>query len=546
MSKYKKLVLITGANQGVGYETAKNLVLSSVDYHVVIGSRNEAKGQEAAENLQSLDSIRGTVSSIQLDVTNDTSVDNAARTLASEWGRLDILVNNAGIISTASPPTRGAFRTILETNLVGALSVTEAFLPLLRKAEHKPPRLIFVTSSTGSITHASDPDSPYYNPYGTEYRTSKAGLNMLMAMYYVRLKPEGFLVFGADPGLCATNFTGDAGSLRNRGAAEPEDGGERVACVVRGEKDGDVGKVLGVYGVCPCPIQNFENMPLTWFITGCSSGFGESLVRQLRAAGNNVIATGRNADAKLVHLKDTGAEIIDLDVTAPVSDIKALAEQAWGIYDGIDVVVNNAGYILSGPVEEQTQEDMERSFKANFHGPMNITRAFLPYLKKRGSGTLLYVSSQSAWHSDPGASSYCASKFALEGTVECLAKELAIVAPFIKLLMVEPGYCRTPVFDKVQHVPRSLPEYAPFNDAVLQAESVLTATSPGDPEVAVTRMIELVRGTGFAEGKKVPLRVPLGSDCLERIMAKCQETLEICREWENTARSVDYKVESSA
>ncbi|KAJ4006090.1 hypothetical protein NW766_010917 [Fusarium irregulare] len=251
MSKYKKLVLITGANQGVGFETAKNLILSSVDYHVVIGSRNEAKGQEAAENLQSLNDIRGTVSSIQLDVTDDTSVDNAARTLASEWGRLDILVNNAGIISTASPPTREAFRSVLETNLVGALSVTEAFLPLLRKAEHKPPRLIFVTSSTGSITHAANPDSPYYSPYGTEYRTSKAGLNMLMTMYYARLKPEGFLVFGADPGLCATNFTGDAESLRNRGAAEPEDGGERVACVVRGEQDENVGKVLGVYGVCP-------------------------------------------------------------------------------------------------------------------------------------------------------------------------------------------------------------------------------------------------------------------------------------------------------
>ena len=117
-----------------------------------------------------------------------------------------------------------------------------------------------------------------------------------------------------------------------------------------------------IRGTYPCvtldlkvsPIQKFENMPLTWFITGCSSGFGESLVRQLRAAGDNVIATGRNADTKLAHLKDTGAEIIELDVTAPASDIKAMAEQAWGIYDGIDVVVNNAGYILSGPVEEQT------------------------------------------------------------------------------------------------------------------------------------------------------------------------------------------------
>ncbi|GKU08296.1 short chain dehydrogenase [Fusarium langsethiae] len=251
MSKYKKFVLITGANQGVGYETVKNLLMSSVDYHVIIGSRDEAKGEAAATELQSLEHIKGTVSSIQIDVTDDRSVDAAACNLTSEWGRLDILVNNAGIVSMASPPTREAFRAVLATNLVGALSVTEAFLPLLRKAEHRPPRLIFVTSSTGSITHAANPDSPYYSGHATEYRASKAGLNMLMAIYYARLKPEGFLVFGADPGLCATNFTQDAESLRQRGAAEPADGGERVACIVKGEKDEAVGSVVGVHGVVP-------------------------------------------------------------------------------------------------------------------------------------------------------------------------------------------------------------------------------------------------------------------------------------------------------
>jgi NADP-dependent 3-hydroxy acid dehydrogenase YdfG len=94
-------------------------------------------------------------------------------------------------------------------------------------------------------------------------------------------------------------------------------------------------------------------MALTWFITGCSSGFGESFVRQLRAAGDNVIATGRNAETKLSHLEDTGAAILDLDVTAPSEIIKARIDEAWSIYDGIDVVVNNAGFILSGPFEEQ-------------------------------------------------------------------------------------------------------------------------------------------------------------------------------------------------
>ena len=96
-------------------------------------------------------------------------------------------------------------------------------------------------------------------------------------------------------------------------------------------------------------------MPLTWFITGCSSGFGEAFVRQLRASGDNVIASGRNAETKLAHLKETGAAILDLDVSAPIAVIKAKVAEAWSLYDGgVDVVVNNAGYILSGAIEEVT------------------------------------------------------------------------------------------------------------------------------------------------------------------------------------------------
>lgn len=96
-------------------------------------------------------------------------------------------------------------------------------------------------------------------------------------------------------------------------------------------------------------------MPQTWLVTGCSSGFGELFVRQLREAGDNVIATGRNSAVKLAHLKDTGAVIMDLDVSAPASEIEAKIAEAWDLFpDGIDVVVNNAGYILSGAVEELT------------------------------------------------------------------------------------------------------------------------------------------------------------------------------------------------
>lgn len=93
----------------------------------------------------------------------------------------------------------------------------------------------------------------------------------------------------------------------------------------------------------------------TWLITGCSSGFGELFVRQLCAAGDNVIATGRNAATKLAHLRESGATILDLDVTSPAAEIDAKMSEAWTIYPGgIDVVVNNAGYILSGAFEELT------------------------------------------------------------------------------------------------------------------------------------------------------------------------------------------------
>ncbi|KAL7619924.1 hypothetical protein AAE478_010471 [Parahypoxylon ruwenzoriense] len=282
-------------------------------------------------------------------------------------------------------------------------------------------------------------------------------------------------------------------------------------------------------------------MPQTWLITGCSSGFGESFVRKLRAAGENVIAIGRSAETKLAHLKDTGAEILDLDVSMPPDVIRSKVDYAWGLYpDGIDVVVNNAGYILSGAVEELSTEEMDGVMKTNFFGPFHITQAVLPKLRAKGKGTLLYMSSQAGWHADPAAAGYCASKFALEGMVECLSKELAILTPGIKVLIIEPGYFGTRAFRNVNFAPlRNANDYSQFHAGGRAHVAGVIDNEPGDPEKAVDRMIELVNGTGMAAGKTVPVRVPLGSDGWGRIKAKCEETLKICEEWEDVARSTD-------
>lgn len=129
----------------------------------------------------------------------------------------------------------------------------------------------------------------------------------------------------------------------------------------------------------------------------------------------------------------------------------------------------------------------------------------------------------------------------LTGAVECLAKELAIFAPGIKVLLIEPGYFRTQAFSNINHVAARVDDYAQFNAGVRAYEQGLVGNEPGDAKKAVERMVELVKGTGMAAGKTIPLRVPLGTDGWTRIKAKCEETIKICHDWEEVAKSTDIE-----
>ncbi|KAL8721544.1 MAG: hypothetical protein Q9225_001798 [Loekoesia sp. 1 TL-2023] len=250
----QQVVLITGANQGVGLECAKSLLLSSPSYHVLLASRSLSNGETALSSLLALSNLKGTASIIQLDVTSESSVSAAVDHVSSTYGRLDTLVNNAGI--TEKPPSAHAhvrLRNVLETNTIGQVLVTESFLPLLRKSPS--PRLIFVSSSVGSLSQAADPASPYYaSKTGLRfphYRASKAALNMLLIEYHKLLKDEKFMVMGADPGLVATNFV-DRELVERMGVPGADVGGGTVAEVVRGERDEEgVGRVVGRYGISP-------------------------------------------------------------------------------------------------------------------------------------------------------------------------------------------------------------------------------------------------------------------------------------------------------
>jgi NAD(P)-dependent dehydrogenase (short-subunit alcohol dehydrogenase family) len=197
--------LVTGANKGLGRETVRRL--AGLGWDVFLAARDTERGAAAVAELaaEGLD-----VRFVPLDVTSDESVAAAADTVKRAVGRLDVLVNNAGVGGPATPPgdTRAAeLRDVFEVNVFGPVRVTNAFLPLLRAAEQ--PRIVMVSSGTGSFTVANDPRWSGLMPPQLGYPASKAALNMITSQYARAM--DGIRVNAVDPGYTATDLTDHAG-----------------------------------------------------------------------------------------------------------------------------------------------------------------------------------------------------------------------------------------------------------------------------------------------------------------------------------------------
>lgn len=204
----RRIALVTGANKGIGYEIARQLAVSGVS--VLLGARDAGRGQAAAGELaaQGLD-----VSFVRIDVCDGASIAAAAGEIDFRHGRLDILVNNAGIADyTDGAPGKASLEAVrreLETNFVGALAVTQAMLPLLRRAEAG--RIVNMTSSLGSLTLNGDPNWPFYGVRLIGYNASKAALNMLTIQLNAELADAGITAVSVCPGLVATDLSGHRG-----------------------------------------------------------------------------------------------------------------------------------------------------------------------------------------------------------------------------------------------------------------------------------------------------------------------------------------------
>jgi NAD(P)-dependent dehydrogenase (short-subunit alcohol dehydrogenase family) len=224
----KPVALVTGANQGIGLQIAKDLTAHG--FTVLVGSRNLERGEAAAKE------VGPDARALQLDVTDQASIAAAAERIRKEFGRLDVLVNNAAISNTRMPPdmsveeysksTRPSnvsldeLRAVFKTNVFGVVAVTQAMLPLLREAPAA--RIVNVSSGAGSLTRNSDPAFPYRSIFGPVYPASKTALNAMTLAMAIELETTGIKVNAACPGFTKTNLNNYAGTQTvEEGAREP-------------------------------------------------------------------------------------------------------------------------------------------------------------------------------------------------------------------------------------------------------------------------------------------------------------------------------------
>ncbi|KAK0205571.1 hypothetical protein DFS33DRAFT_1429367 [Desarmillaria ectypa] len=278
-----------------------------------------------------------------------------------------------------------------------------------------------------------------------------------------------------------------------------------------------------------------------WLITGTSTGIGRDLALAALARGEKVIATARARSLhQIVDLKDHGAETLELDVTAPLDDLKKIAEKAVGIYGKVDVLVNNAGYILAGALEESTPEETFEQFNTNVFGALNVARAFLPYMRARRTGTIVWMGSIGGWRSVPNAGLYGTTKWALRGISETLNVEVAPLG--LRSICIDLGYFRTSFLTADHRKPyvSRIDDYQELTGKVEAAFQAYNGNQPGDPKKGVQVMLDVVRGEGVAQGKEFPKSLLLGSDCFGAVQKQLDDYLKLQSEWETVSKSTDF------
>jgi NADP-dependent 3-hydroxy acid dehydrogenase YdfG len=272
----------------------------------------------------------------------------------------------------------------------------------------------------------------------------------------------------------------------------------------------------------------------TWFITGASTGFGRVLAEEVLKAGSKVVATARNLD-KVKDLETRypqTAKALALDVTN-AGQVDSAVTQAIAKFGRVDVLVNNAGYGVAGAIEEVSEAEYMPMFQTNVSGVLQVTRAFLPHLRKQRSGYILNLSSIGGVVASPGMGFYNATKFAVEGISEALAAEVAPLG--IHVTVIEPGPFRTDFLGRSGVIAKTrIADYDATAGNMRKYFAENDGKQKGDPVRAVHAMMQVV------ESPNPPLRLLLGASALQRLRSKLANWEKETAAWEQVTVGADF------
>lgn len=271
-----------------------------------------------------------------------------------------------------------------------------------------------------------------------------------------------------------------------------------------------------------------------WFITGCSTGLGRALAERVLRHGHRCVATARDpaqlADMVSAHPNTSLALALDVTDNKQRQDAISRAEEAFG---GIDVLVNNAGHGYSAAVEEGEEDDIRRMFETNFFALAAMTRLVLPRMRSRGKGHIVNISSVGGLVGNPVSGYYNATKFAVEGMSQALAKEVAPLG--IHVSLIEPGPLRTDFQGRsMTSVARPIDAYAQTAGARRVQLRASSGKQAGDPERAADAIIKIV------ESADPPLHLVLGSNGVQRVREALRGVLRSVDEWEAVSLATDF------
>lgn len=275
-------------------------------------------------------------------------------------------------------------------------------------------------------------------------------------------------------------------------------------------------------------------MKKTWFITGCSTGFGRSIAQTVLNHGWNAVITARDVTT-IQGFQERFPEqalILPLDVT-DTGAVKATVDAALQRFGTIDVLVNNAGYGYRAAVEEGVKADVDLLFATNFFGPVALIQSVLPSMRANHSGTIINFSSVAALRTFPGSGYYGASKCALEGLSDSLRREVSPLG--IQVMLVEPGAFRTDFSGRsLKQAASAIPDYSETAGKRRIEHDKTHGTQPGDPDKGAELLIEAV------EAEHPPFHLLLGTDAVSLAHEVLTERMEELEQWRTFSQRSDY------